>query len=76
MRTYQRILMIMAPVMFVAGCQQQFRYPCQDPANWQTPECQRPQCEVNRDCPDHIFKDNKKIELPDSAPVPRPKGEC
>lgn len=80
MRAYQRILtiMVIAPMLGAAGCQQQFRYPCQDPENWGKPECQRPICEVNRDCPDLIFKENKRIELPATplAPAPRPKGEC
>ena len=80
-----RILLIMLSVLAVTGCEQAFRYPCQDPVNWQAPECQRPICEVNRDCPDLIFKDNPNIDLPKpqdpvspsrTAPVTPLKGEC
>ena len=79
-----RTFLIMLSLLAVTGCEQAFRYPCQDPANWNAPECQRPICEVNRDCPDLIFKDNPNIELPEipdavpsrSAPVPPIKGEC
>jgi hypothetical protein len=79
-----RTFLIMLSLLAVTGCEQAFRYPCQDPANWNAPECQRPICEVNRDCPDLIFKDNPNIELPKildvapsrSAPVPTLKGEC
>jgi hypothetical protein len=28
-----------------------YRYPCQDPANWETAECKPPVCEVNGYCP-------------------------
>lgn len=28
-----------------------YRYPCQDPANWETPECKPPLCETNGACP-------------------------
>jgi hypothetical protein len=27
-----------------------FRYPCQDPANWETPECVPPICEASETC--------------------------
>jgi len=61
----------------LVGCGQQFRYPCQNPENWNAPECQRPICEVNRDCPDIIFKEDVKIRLPATVPAPAaPKGDC
>jgi len=28
-----------------------FRYPCQDPANWDKAECKPPLCTVNKTCP-------------------------
>ena len=81
-----RTFLIMLSLLAATGCEQAFRYPCQDPGNWQAPECQRPICEVNRDCPDLIFKDNPNIDLPKSqepapqtvrpAPVSQSKGEC
>ena len=33
-----------------------FRYPCQDPANWDKDFCKMPLCDVTRTCPEHIFK--------------------
>jgi hypothetical protein len=73
---------IVLTTVILAGCGQQFRYPCQNPENWDKAECQRPLCEVNRDCPDHIFKENDKIVIP-AVPAPRPAapkpqrtGEC
>jgi hypothetical protein len=66
--------------LVLVGCGQQFRYPCQDPTNWDNAECKRPICEVNRDCPDLIFKENPNIKLPAALPPPSPvppsKGEC
>jgi hypothetical protein len=69
--------MIMLTTVLLAGCEQAFRYPCQDPDNWNAPECQRPICEVNRDCPDLIFKENPDIALP-ARPTPATpsRGEC
>ena len=33
-----------------------FRYPCQDPDNWEKDFCKMPKCDVTRTCPEHIFK--------------------
>lgn len=49
-------------LLALAGCEQSYRYPCQNPDNWETKECQKPQCEVNQTCPDHIFADQKRME--------------
>ena len=84
MRNFSRMFMIGAAIVVLTGCEAQFRYPCQDPANWNAPECQRPICEVNRDCPDLIFKENPNIVLPKPqeavparpAPATPSRGEC
>ena len=34
-----------------------FRYPCQDPANWEKDECKPPVCTVNGACPDDLVGD-------------------
>jgi hypothetical protein len=53
------------PMMIAAGCSDRYRYPCQDIKNWEKPECQRPLCEVHKECPDIIFKDDiEKIGVP------------
>lgn len=42
-----------------------FRYPCQDPANWDKDFCKMPLCDVTRTCPEHIFKggiDPRKLQ--------------
>lgn len=40
----------------ITGCEQQYRYFCHNPANWQSERCQKPICEVNRDCPEYVLK--------------------
>lgn len=49
-------------VLLLAGCEQYYRYPCQDPANWETARCQKPLCEVNQECPEHVFNGQKAME--------------
>jgi predicted small lipoprotein YifL len=36
------------------GYQGHYRYPCQDPANWETADCKPPVCEVLGTCPEDI----------------------
>lgn len=40
-----------------------FRYPCQDPANWDKDFCKMPVCDVTRTCPEHIFKGQRDPRL-------------
>jgi hypothetical protein len=59
------LVVLALPIVIAAGCEQRYRYPCQDVKNWETEQCQRPLCEVHKDCPDIIFKDDlDKIGVP------------
>ena len=38
--------------LLLTGCGDgHFRYPCQDPANWEKAECKPPVCTANGACP-------------------------
>ena len=50
-----------------------FRYPCQDPKNWDKEMCKLPTCDVTRTCPEHIFKGGRDPRLgppKEGAPTP------
>ena len=32
-----------------------YRYPCQDPANWETADCQPPACTASSSCPANLI---------------------
>jgi hypothetical protein len=38
-----------------------YRYPCQDPANWESAECKPPICTANGACPEDLAK-HEKVE--------------
>jgi hypothetical protein len=64
------------PIVIAAGCQDRYRYECHDPNNWETERCQRPKCELHRDCPDMIFKENaEKVGIPNDQ-ISRPINQC
>lgn len=51
-------------LMVLVGCQDRFRYPCMDKANWDKTECQRPACAITQTCPDQLLKpDDMKGEV-------------
>jgi len=65
MKIKYALVALALPVFLVAACGQKeypFRYACQDPANWETAQCQKPKCEVHRVCPEHIFKNFEEMK--------------
>jgi predicted small lipoprotein YifL len=46
----------------LAGCGYDgwVRYPCQEHANWENPECQKPQCKVTGTCTEDVIGDGFK----------------
>lgn len=41
-------------VVLLAGCQEHYRYPCQNPDNFYKPECQKPKCLFTQMCPEYL----------------------
>ena len=52
----KRIFFTVASVALLSGCgyDGHFRYPCQDPANWENAECKPPICTANGACPEDL----------------------
>ena len=55
-------LLMFLPLMLAFFGGERFRYPCQDPANWNTQACQKPGCEIHRQCPEHIFDRDAEVK--------------
>lgn len=63
-------LLIVIPCTMAIFGGDKFRYPCQDPANWDKDFCKPPICDVTRTCPEQIFKGQRDPRL--GAPTPEP----
>jgi len=57
------ILLLFFPLALGFCSNERFRYPCHDPSNWDTVQCQKPLCDVTRTCPEHIFKGQRDPRL-------------
>jgi len=41
------------------ACEDRFRYPCQDPKNWETEACKAPICTATGTCPSDVTQPEK-----------------
>lgn len=57
------LLLLLLPLALAYFSGDRYRYPCQDPNNWDKPMCKMPICDVNRSCPEHIFKGQRDPRL-------------
>ena len=51
---FSLLFLIALPVGLAAFGSDRFRYPCQDPANWEKTECKPPVCTANGACPEDL----------------------
>ena len=58
-----RILLCLS-IMVLAGCEDRYRYVCQNPNNFELKECQKPQCQFTQTCPEYLVAPvlEKKVE--------------
>ena len=52
---YTMAVVTVFAVLAVVGCEDRYRYPCQDPKNHKNPECQHPACEADGTCTDYLL---------------------
>jgi hypothetical protein len=56
-------VLLLIPIGFSIVSKESFRYPCQNPENWDKQICKLPTCDVTRTCPEHIFKGQRDPRL-------------
>jgi len=64
-------VLILLPVGLAAFGGDRFRYPCQDPSNWEKDFCKKPLCDVTRTCPEHVFKGGRDPRLGPPSDTPQ-----
>lgn len=47
-------LMLCLAVMVLVGCEDRYRYTCQNPDKFDLPECQKPRCLFTQTCPEYL----------------------
>ncbi len=64
-------VIIVIPLAMAVFGGDHFRYPCQDPENWDKAICQKPACDVTRTFTEHLFKGQRDPRL---GPPPEPQN--
>ena len=41
-------------ITLLAACEDQYRYPCQNPDNFHKAQCQKPKCLFTQQCPEYL----------------------
>lgn len=60
-------LLLTLAVFALVGCDSRYRYPCQDPDNWDKQICKKPWCSADGSCPEDLTHYEKP-----GAPKPVP----
>jgi hypothetical protein len=62
-------------LILLTGCEDHYRYTCQNPDKFNSPECQKPRCQFTQTCPEYLVAPilEKKIE-PAQQAVPNASG--
>lgn len=64
-------MVLATSVLILAGCEERYRYPCQNPENWENKYCQKPFCSANGTCPEDLkhYEKNKPGATPSSPQI-------
>lgn len=41
-------------LLLLTGCEEKYRYKCQNPDQFHAPECQKPRCLFTQTCPEYL----------------------
>lgn len=58
-----KVALVATLIVLLSGCgifYERYRYPCQDPANWEAPECNPPVCKAMDVCWKDLIKYDEK----------------
>ena len=60
-----------ACIFILLGCEDRYRYPCQNPDNFYKAECQKPKCLFTQQCPEYLVAPILEKQVnPPNAPTP------
>jgi hypothetical protein len=65
--TIKHTAMILALVA-LAGCENSYRYECQNPDNFHKPDCQKPKCLFTQQCPEYLVAPILEKQIDQSRP--------
>jgi len=63
-------------VLILTGCEDRYRYPCQNPDNFHAAQCQKPKCLFTQMCPEYLVAPilEKQINATNQPAQPAPEA--
>lgn len=57
-------------LLLLVGCEDRYRYKCQDPDQFTAAECQKPRCQFTQTCPEYLVAPilEKQVNAQQSQP--------
>jgi hypothetical protein len=52
-----RVVFVCLSLCLLSACGDQYRYPCQNPVNWEKAQCKAPLCEADGTCTKYLVTD-------------------
>lgn len=52
----------------LAGCEDRYRYYCQNPENFHAEQCQKPRCQFTQQCPEYLVAPILEKQIPTTPP--------
>lgn len=71
-----QILVFFLIIFLLFGCEDRYRYKCQNPDHFQAIECQRPKCLFTQQCSDYLVApvlEKQVVQQQSSNPAPSDK---
>lgn len=69
--------LILIPLLLLLGCEERYRYPCQDPNNWKEEFCKKPICSANGTCPEDLTPyEKERLINPAKQIAPSSPSQC
>jgi hypothetical protein len=59
-------------LLLVAGCEEQYRYYCQNPDNFHAERCQKPRCQFTQTCPEYLVAPVLEKAIDQTRPASEP----
>jgi hypothetical protein len=67
-------VLALSAVFILAGCEDQYRYKCQNPDHFNAPECQKPKCLFTQMCPEYLVAPILKDQINAQNTQPSPEA--
>ncbi len=60
--------------LMLSGCDEKYRYFCQNPDNFHAEQCQKPRCQFTQTCPEYLVAPILEKKINDVQPENKPNN--